>query len=62
MKIDSLHGSTVLEEVRCGYLVIYRQSHVDKNGLGEEGEVEVGHTNKGRLAFKLYRQENYDVL
>jgi hypothetical protein len=60
MKMDLLHGSTVLEEVRCGHLVIHRQSHVNKNRLGEE--VEVGHSNKGRLAVKLLSSGNYDVL
>jgi hypothetical protein len=58
MKMDLLHGSTVLEEVMCGY--IHRQSYVDKNRLGEE--IEVGHSNKGRLAVKLLSSGNYDVL
>jgi hypothetical protein len=52
MKMDLLHGSTMLEEVRFSYLVIHRRSHVDANRLGEEGEVEVGIPTKGRLAFK----------
>ena len=59
MKMDLLHGSTVLEEVRCGYLVIHRQSHVDKNRLSEE--VELGHSNKGRLAAKFLSSGTYDV-
>lgn len=41
----------MLEEVRFGYLVIHRQSHVDAGSVKKE-KLKLVFQQKGRLAFK----------